>query len=222
MKFLIQFFLVLQCLPLAASLSFEEELIEVHADPNTQTVSKDFKFSNGGPETVTISEADAGCSCVSVKVSGGKLTYAPGEAGVLRATFELGSFQGAVDKPINVWLKGDPDDKPSSTVVLRVHIPQMITIEPKTLKWEAGKDVEPLIMDVKMDYEKPIHVTSIASSNTSFAVKLIVLKEGEHYQVEVTPTGSEPSGLSVIRIETDLEVEKQRIQQGFAVMKPAK
>lgn len=222
MRFFLTFIFLLSSLSLHAALTFEEKLIEVDAGLNDKTVTRDFKFSNKGSETVTIREADAGCSCLAVQVSGGKLTYAPGEGGVLRTTFELGTFQGTVDKEVNVWLEGDPDSKPSSSVVLRVHIPEIISIEPKTLKWEVGGDGEPLLMEVKMNYEKPIKVTSIQMSNPDFEAKLLTVEEGKHYQIEVTPTGVDSPGLAILRIETDAEVEKQRIQQGFAVIKAKK
>jgi len=167
-----------------------------------------------------IREADAGCSCLAVQVAGGKLSYAPGEAGTLRAKFELGSFQGTVDKPINIWLQGDPDEKPSNTVTMRVHIPQIISLEPRTLKWETGSEPVMQVLEIGMDYEKPIHVKSVASSNPDFEVKLVTVEEGKKYQVEVTPKKTNTPGLSIIRIETDLEIKKHSIQQSFAAISP--
>ncbi len=204
----------------AAGLKFEETLIEVHAPLDSETVSRDFKFSNTGDSTVVIREADAGCSCLSVKVAGGKLSYAPGESGILRADFELGSFQGAVDKPINIWLEGDPDEQPSSTVVLRVHIPDVVKISPKTLKWKTGSDPEMKVLEIEMDYEKPVRVKSASSSNPDFTVKLVTLEEGTKYKLEVTPKRTDVPGLAILRIETDLEIAKHRIQQSFAAISP--
>ncbi len=92
---------------------------------------------------------------------------------VFWAKFELGSFQGAVDKQINIWLKGDPAEKPSNTVTLRVHIPQIIKITPRTIKWKTGSEPVMKVVTVEMDYEKAIHVKSVTSSNTNFEVKLV-------------------------------------------------
>ena len=163
----------------AAGLKFDETLIEVDAPIESKTVTRDFKFTNTSDADVVIREADAGCSCLAVKVSGGKLAYAPGESGTLRATFELGSFQGTVDKPINIWLKTDPDEKPSNTVTLRVHIPEIIKLSPRTLKWEVKSEPVMQVMEIEMDYEKPIHVESVASSNPDFEVKLVASRTGK-------------------------------------------
>lgn len=205
-------------LPLCAGLKFEEEKISTDVGLDEKTISRDFKFVNAGDKVVTIKGADAGCSCISVEIGGGKFTYAPGEKGTIRANFEIGSFQGTVDKSIHVWLDGDPDEKPSSTVMLSINIPIIIALEPKTVKWKLGEGGSPKMIDVKMDYEKPIHIMQVVSSNENFQIKLITLEQGKHYQVEVTPQDSEATGLGILRIETDVDVPKQRIQQAFAVI----
>ncbi len=151
MKFLLTAWLAIATSLAAAPLKFDKTLIEVHAPIDSETVTEDFKFTNTGDTAVVIREADAGCSCLSVLVSGGKLAYAPGESGTLRANFSLGSFQGEVDKQINIWLEGDPDEKPSNTVTMRVHIPQIIKITPRTIKWKMGSDPVMQIVEIEKD-----------------------------------------------------------------------
>lgn len=209
---------LLAALPVCAGLTFETPVIDVNADLDAKTLTRDFKFTNSGDKPVKITQADAGCSCLSVQVSGGKFTYAPGEGGTIRAVFEIGSFQGTVEKPIHIWLEGDREDAPSANVSLRVHIPVIIKLEPRTLKWELGGSMEPKSMEVEMNYKQPIHITSVSTSNESFSAKLVTVEEGKRYKVEVTPVGGKAAGLSVVRIETDVDVEKHRIQQGFAVV----
>ncbi|MBC7980277.1 MAG: DUF1573 domain-containing protein [Armatimonadetes bacterium] len=219
MKICLTIWLALANLLLGAGLKFDETHLEVHAALDAKEVVSEFKFTNSGTVPVKIKDADAGCSCLSVKVVGDKLSYAPGESGTLRATFEIGSFQGAVDKPIHIWLDGDAEDKPSHTLVLRVHIPVIIKLEPKTLKWEIGDEATSKVIDVMMEYGKPIHITSLTTGSGPFTSKLITLKEGKHYQIEVTPENTNTPGLVIVRIETDVDVAKQRVQQGFAVVK---
>ena len=218
MKTFLLLFSIIGILPVCAGLKFENETISADAGLDDKTVSRDFEFTNDGSEAVTIRAADAGCSCMSVQIAGGKFTYAPGESGTMRAIFEVGTFQGTVEKPIHVWLKGDPDESPSSSVKLSVNIPTIISVEPKTVKWGLGGDAEPKVVEVKMSYEKPIKITNLASSSDNFQVKLITVEEGKHYQVEVTPQDMDAPGLCVIRIETDVDVPKQHTQQAFAVI----
>ncbi len=218
MKILLTAWLVFGGILFGASLEFEKPLIELDAAIDAKLVTTEFKFTNPGKEKLTIREADAGCSCLSVEVAGGKMAYAPGESGVFRATFEVGSFQGAVDKQINIWLDGDPEDKPSTTVTMRVNVPVIIRLEPKTLKWQVGSEAKTMTMDVFMDYKKAIHVKDVTTSNGDFETVLKTVKDGKHYQVQVTPKSTKSPGLVIVRIVTDVDVEKQKIQQGFAVV----
>jgi hypothetical protein len=219
MKALPFLLLLLATFPASAGLEFETPAIKVDADLNDKLVTRDFKFTNSGEKAIKITQADAGCSCLGVEVAEGKFSYAPGESGVLRATFEIGSFQGTVDKQINVWLEGDPEEKPSIALTMSVHIPVIIKIEPKSVKWKVGDPAEPKVIDIAMDYERPIHVTSVATSNESFSAELITIEDGKHYQIKVTPQkGTASAGLNIVRIETDADIERQRVQQAFAVI----
>lgn len=202
----------------AAPLKFEEAEKEIHADINASSVKADFNFTNTSSKAVKIQKVDAGCSCLAAEIWKSKLDYAPGESGILRATFEIGTFQGAVDKPIFIWLEGDPEDEPSQSVNLRVHIPVIIALEPKTLKWATGDSKTTKSIKVTMDYKNPINIKKVSTSNSNFTTKVVTLKEGKEYLVEVTPTQTEAAGLSVVRIETDVDISKHRIQQGFAVV----
>jgi hypothetical protein len=201
-----------------AELKFETPVIDTDAGINDETLVREYKFTNAGTKPVKITQADAGCTCLAVEVAAGKFTYAPGETGTLRATFQIGNFQGTVEKPIYLWLEGDREESPSASVMLRVHIPVIIALEPKTLKWDVNSPAEKKTIDVKIAHVKPIRITSVSTSNESFTTELVTVKEGEHYRIEVTPKGTATAGLCIVRIETDTDVEKQRVQQGFAVI----
>lgn len=218
MKHLVSCFLLAAVLPLQAELKFHTPVIDADAELNDITLVREYKFTNASNKPVKITQADAGCTCLAVEVAAGKFTYAPGEAGTIRATFSLGNFQGTVEKPIYIWLEGDPEEAPSASVMLRVHIPVIIALEPKTVKWELGGSMEPKSIDVKMDYAKPIHIKSVSTSNETFTARIVTIEEGKHYKVEVTPKENAAAGLCIVRIETDADVEKQRIQQAFAVI----
>jgi hypothetical protein len=219
MKFAIGIWLTLAAFAQAAGLEFTEMLKEIKAPVDAAMVTVDFNFTNKGDKPVTITKSDPGCSCVKVQVSGGKLKYAPGESGVVRATFEMGNFSGTVDKSIALFIDKDPEDKPSMTLTLRVHIPVLIALEPKTVKWDlGGSNIEPQTIKIRMAEGKPIRVTGIKPSSDAFSYELKMLEEGKKYDVIVTPLSLKVPGISVIRIETDCKIARHRIQQAFATI----
>jgi len=219
MKLFLCLLFALTAIAPATDLQFEKELNEVDVALDAKLVISEFKFTNAGSKPLKIRHADAGCSCLAVEFANSKATYAPGESGVLRATFEIGRYQGTVDKEIQIWLAGDPDEKPSSKVTLKIHIPVVVSLEPKTLKWEVNSPLETKTMLVEMNYPKPIHIKTVETSNSDFSVKLKVIEKGKTYAVEVTPRETVGQKLSIVRIETDLELEKYRLLQGFAVVR---
>lgn len=203
----------------AAGLTFESPLLEIHAAADARTAVADFKFENKTGKPVTITRYDKTCSCVSVQVAGGKLNYLPGEKGMMRATFDLGNFSGAVDKMILVWLDGDAGAKPSVTLTVRVHIPVLVVMDVKTLKWTLGGTAEPQKIDIRMNHTKPIRILTTSCTSESFKTELKTLEEGRHYELWVTPSDINAPGLAIIRMETDCEVARHKVQQAFATVR---
>jgi hypothetical protein len=203
----------------AGGLTFESELVEIHAPADAKAVEADFKFENKTDKQVNIAKFDKTCSCIGVKVSDGKLSYAPGEGGVIRATFEMGNFSGEVDKVVVLWLDSDPADKPSITLTVRVHIPVLVVMSEKTLKWSLGTQPETRKIDVTMDYAKPIKIISTSCTSDNIKVELKTLEVGKHYELLVTPADTKEPGLAIIRIETDCDIARHKVLQAFAVIR---
>ena len=200
-------------------MEFAALLKEVHAAADATIVTTDFNFTNKGDKPVTIAKTDPGCSCLKVEISGGKLKYAPGESGVVRTTFDMGNFSGTVDKKVALWIDDDPADKPSMSLTVRVHIPVLVALEPKTVKWNLGAKPDPQTIQIRMAEGKSIHMTGVKSSSPAFKCELKVVEKGRKYDLIVTPLEMNAPGMSVFRIETDSEISKHAIQQAFAVVR---
>jgi hypothetical protein len=203
----------------AAALDFKEVLKEVHAPADVKKVSADFEFTNHSDKPVTVSKYESTCSCMSVMIKDGKLHYAPGESGVVRAEFDMGNFSGAVDKVVALWFDNAPADRPSLSLTVRVHIPILVSMEPKTVKWDLNGDAEPQTIHVTMNHTKPIKVVKVTSSSAAFMPTLKTIEEGKSYEVIVAPADIKSPGLAVLRIETDCDIVKHRTQQAFAVVR---
>ena len=219
MKSLLLFWTALIAALPGQALDFPTKLKDLHAPADARTVSCDFEFKNRTGKTVNIRKYESTCSCMSVTVKDGKLRYAPGESGVIRANFDMGNFSGAIDKVVLLWLEGNKTEKPSLSLTVRVHIPVLVSLEPKTLKWELNGKAEPQNIRINMTHDKPIRVTAVTSSSEAFKLELKTVAEGKTYDVNVTPLDIKSPGLAVIRIETDCNIDKHRIQQAFAVVR---
>jgi Protein of unknown function (DUF1573) len=203
----------------AQSLDFPTKLKDLHAPAEAKTVSADFEFTNKSGKTVNIRRYESTCSCMSVTVKEGKLRYAPGETGVIRANFDMGNFSGEVDKSVAVYLDNDPEDKPSVILTTRVHIPVLVSVEPKTVKWDLGGKPETKSVRITMNHSKPIKVTQVTVSNEAFKRELKTITEGKEYELLLTPADVTAPALCIVRIDTDCDIAKHKLQQVFGVIR---
>ena len=203
----------------AGGLTFDKELLEIHAPADAGSVLAEFNFENKTDQPVTIAKADKTCSCISVQITDSKLVYAPGEKGQIRATFDMGNFAGVINKTVVLFLDKDPPEKPSVTLTVEVHIPVLVVLKEKTLKWKLGDTPDTQKIDITMDYAKPIKIVSTSCTSDNFKVEVKTLEEGKHYELLVTPANVKEPGLAIIRVETDCDIQRHKILQAFAVIR---
>jgi hypothetical protein len=219
MKFACGIWFALISLIHGVGLDFPTTLKEIHAPADSKTVTADFTFTNNSDKAVVVAKYDSTCSCMAVTIKNGKLRYASGESGVVRTEFSMGNFSGTVDKVVALWLDQDSADKPSLVLTVRVHIPVLVALEPKTLKWDLNGKAEPKTIQITMHHEKPIRVIAVNASTEAFKHEIKTIDAGKSYALIVTPTATQVPSLCIFRIETDCNLEKHRIQQVFATVR---
>ena len=202
-----------------AELTFDESLKEVQMSPDQFATHIDFPFENTSDEPVKIVKYNAACSCTSVQVKGSKLAYKPGESGVIRAHFDMGNFSGTVEKSIQIWLTGDPENQPSVTLTGRLHIPVLIHLAPKTLEWDVQGEAKPKTISITMDHAEPIHILDVSSASQSFSVEYKEIEKGKRYEVTATPKNTDVPGMAIIHIKTDCGIKRHATQRAFAVIR---
>lgn len=195
---------------------------EIHAKADVREVEVAFEFENAGSEPVTIARLESSCSCVRVGLKDEKRRYEPGEKGTVEAVFEVGNFSGAVHKMIQGWAEGDAQGSPSLRLGLTIHLPVLVAMEPKTLRWDQGGKPETKTIEIRMQADDPIRVKRASALNENFALEVETVEEGRHYRLKVTPQSTAEAALAVFQIETDCRVERHRTQRAFATIRPAK
>lgn len=202
-----------------AQLIFEKESQTLTPSLSDESVVADYTFTNSSPQPVTILKADADCSCTTAMIAGGKMTYAPGEKGTIRATIAISNLSGKVDKDVKIWLKDGQQTK--YTLKTSIDIPAIFDIQPRTIKWSIGEKIEPKTIDITIKGEQAVHILKVQNNNPEFKYELKSIKDGKHYQLIVTAPAAQSPMLNIMRLETDCAIKQHQVQQVFMVIQPA-
>lgn len=200
----------------AGELVFETLTIETTASPDQEMVVCDFPFKVTGESAAVIKMSTAPCSCLEAEISdNGRLTWQPGESGVVRGLFKIGTFRGTVDKKISLIMA----DGSEHTLTILMTTPELLQIEPKTLKWKLSEKVESKSFEIQVQGEDDINIVEVSGTNDEkFPYQLEVLEEGRRYRLTVTPSESVEVGFGLIRFLTDSKYKKHQSYQAFAVV----
>ncbi|WP_411844739.1 DUF1573 domain-containing protein [Roseibacillus persicicus] len=200
----------------AGELTFEKTLIEVTAKPDQEQIEADFVFTSCGDSPATIKRYDAPCSCLEAQISdGGRLVWAAGEKGTVRGLFKVGNFRGTVDKQISILM----EDGTRHDLTVRMTMPELVKIEPKTLKWEEGGAAETKVFEITINSPDPLKILDVTATNgEKFPYSLKTIEEGKSYRLEVTPTDTETRGFGLLRVATDSKYKKHQNYQAYVVV----
>ncbi|MGJ8723867.1 MAG: DUF1573 domain-containing protein [Roseibacillus sp.] len=200
----------------AGGLKFEKTIIEVLAEPDQETVTADFKFKSSGSGPAEIKRYDAPCSCLEAQISdGGRLKWEEGEEGTVRGLFKVGNFRGTVDKQISILMvNGARHD-----LTVRMTMPELLKIEPKTLKWEEGTEPKEQAFLLTISDEYPLEILKVSGTNEGkFPFKLETIEKGKIYRLSVTPSETDQRGFGLLRITTNSAFKKHKSYQAYAVV----
>ncbi len=218
MYYFFPFLVLLLCiLPSSAQIVFEETFKKVDAAPDAETVTVFFPFMVEGGEVVEIAEFDTPCSCLSVAITDDRRKWQPQEKGIVTAVFKMGNFKGEVDKHILLRLKGE--QTPSEKLTVRVKIPILVEIEPRTLTWSQGEGLVEKSISIVINQEEPMTILEVKPTNQNFTYHLETIKAGRKYAIRITPKKTDQQCVGVIRIHTDAAIEKHRQYTAFVVVK---
>ncbi len=209
----------LAVLPASAGLLFEKSVIEVKVTPEQKRVVVEFPFTVIGNREVVIGEYDAPCTCLEARISdNGRLKWQPGEKGSVQGVFDVGNLRGGIlEKMIVLRMKGEKE--PSVKLTIKMDLPILLEIEPKTLIWDQGKDVKPMTFKLKVKHTKPMKILETSGTNENFPFEVKTIKEGWEYEIVVTPKTLKDRGFGMIRIKTDSDLEKHVGHQAFVAIR---
>lgn len=203
----------------AGELVFDHNVVEIEAAPGEEVVTADFPFHVTGKESVTLKRVEVGCSCLSAQVTGGRMKWGPGEKGVVKIAFKVGNFRGKHPKDTSILMA----DGQRHNLTMSLTVPEMLIIEPKTLKWEEGKPGEKKAFDIKINKDFSTKILKVAGTDEkTFPSQLETIKEGSHYKLWVTPTATNVRGFARVSFTTDSQYKKHQTYQAFMVITKGK
>lgn len=210
------FFLLCLCaafLPMSvrADLVTEVPVIELKPKPEDESVTTDFVFYNKGTKPVKVLNIESACSCLSASLD--KAVYAPGEKGTGKAEFKVSSFTGRHEKAVHI----QTDDPSQSEWVVNfvLDVPEVIKIEPKTLQWWMGDEVDAKTTKVTMLGDAPLKIKGITSTRENVEYSVKEIKPGREYEITVKPKSTNEVMLGALKIETDSTIPKYQRQLAF-------
>ena len=188
-----------------AEIRFESTKVSLHPRPDQEQIEAVFPFENNSQAPIRVLSALSSCSCLKTTMTQGEIP--PGGKGSVTGIFKTGNFPGLTEKSIQVRV----DEKGRQHVIpltVAVEVAELVKVEPRTLAWTAGADGTEQTFTVKMQWEKPIRLQDVASSNAGFTVRVETVREGGEYRVHVKPADTSKPMLGIFHFKTDCEFEK--------------
>ena len=202
-----------------AGFAFDKREISRSLQPDQDTLSVEFPFTVEGAKSVTIKEYRSACSCLSAEITEGRLTWKPGEKGVIRGHFKLGTLKGKIEKKIVLVIEGEAAPLVLTT---KLDIPHLFEMDPPTLFWDLNGEGAPQTFRIKVRHDSPINVLDVACTNEQFKYELKVIKPGWEYEVQVTPVHVKQRAFGLLRVKNDCEFTKHASAQAFMVVRVPK
>lgn len=178
-------------------LTFKQTVVEDVISPDAKSYPFEFVFENTGDGAVEISEIKTTCGCTTAELD--KMAYAPGESGVIKGVFRVGNRQGMQEKKVRVFTKDLA--QPEIALVLKLDIPQLVTMKPGLLLWRVGSEPDTKVLTITPNANFGAEVLSVECESSDFAVESMPKAEGSReLEVTVAPFKTEASSRGLIKI----------------------
>ncbi|VGO17353.1 hypothetical protein PDESU_05949 [Pontiella desulfatans] len=188
---------LLACCASRAGLEWKEKEVAMEVLPTQVFTEAVFRFTNAGPQPITIGDVRVGCGCLAPRLA--KRTYAVGEDGELVIRFDLRNRTGQQKKQVVVKTSDGAETK----LTTLADIPKAYDIAPIMMKWVDGNTAESKTAKLVNPNKIPIKLVSANSSHKDLPVVLKTIREGFEYEVVVTRAPTARNARAVVRIETE-------------------
>src|SRR6266404_1280837 len=187
-----------------SELVWEQTALELHPAVGDDTAIGHFKYQNKGDKAVAIKNVSTSCGCTAASA---KQTAEPGEKGEVTATFKVGDRIGTQQKAITVVT--DDAVNPTTTLNLKVVIPQVLEVQPTLVYWQAGEEPKAKTITAKAGKDFSIKKLDVSSSNPDFTTK-VEQKSPNEFRISVQPQQTTKAGAATLTIKPALADGKSK------------
>jgi len=187
-----------------AQLTFDEGVQNFEPDVNTAEVEAIFHFTNTGDYALQITSVRSPGDVEVAPLS--KKTFAPGQEGVILATFKLKNYFGELRREIR--LKTDERDDNEITLTMNMDVPYAIRVDKQELVWELGGEAE--AQTVRIIPAEDAVLKDVKAS-------VLEVFDEQTFEVEVVP-GGEGEAASVVVKPMDMSKPIRRVVRIFSTV----
>ena len=183
----------------SSELAFEKTELELHPTAGDETAVGHFKYQNKGDKQIAIKSVTTSCGCTAASA---KNTADPGEKGEVTATFKIGDRIGTQQKAITVVT--DDQTHPTTTLMLKVVIPQVLELQPAFVYWQSGEAAKPKTIVAKAGKDVSIKNVDVTSSSPDFSAKVEPGSATGEFRVNIEPKQTKQAVATTLTIKTTL------------------
>lgn len=162
--------------------------------PLQSTLDVAFGFKNTSDRPVSIRAVQTNCDCLAAGPN--KLTYAPGEAGVITARFTVGDRYGPYERVITVQTDDGAEPK---RLIVQVEVPEPATTSPTILMWSIGSAADEKTIELRTAAGVHLDFAEVFPSTPDFRVRLETVTAGQHFRLHVAPVRTSAPANAALR-----------------------
>ncbi len=190
---------------LCAALVFDQPEQRVAPKIADTQIHIGYRFTNPGPNAVTITHVSPSCSCTAAALD--KATYQAGEGGTIGVTFTIGGRLGAQTKTITV--STSDAKQPTTVLTLHVDIPEQASFSHRVLSWMVGDKPDPMTLTMSVPSTLAMQVLRVKPNDEhgpACTASFAPLPGGGGYTITVAPISTVHPGTTTIDVVTNLKI----------------
>lgn len=153
--------------------------------PLQSSIEVSFPYRNASAQPVKFLSIETNCDCLAARAS--QTVIAPGESGVVVATFTVGDRLGLYERAITVRT----DDSPApQRLVTRMEVLEPASVTPLNLVWALGSAPSAKSIELRPAEGTGLEFSEVFATDRAFQLKLETLEARKLYRIHVTPTAT--------------------------------